>query len=273
MLSKYSHNTLSLQAMVLTSAQKQAAYTLRLEISSRKTKSGRELTEEEIAERQQKLDDYVKTRQRQRSVVHVVKKHVTAEATRVIEAVQEDGDRTRADFRDVLQGKLSSTGSSDPREELRAIKAAELLMRSRKETLRALVKAEDEANPAKRQKKGPPEVDSAQKLKMADAFVKQHKKEGMLIFSRRYIDNYIRRTPEEHGIKALRQSLKDYWAFVADYKLRYNDAFLLDNYLSREWADFWAAADQNAVAKSPSVVISEFVRKIRGPVVCKEEVA
>lgn len=277
LISKYAHNTLNLQAMVLTSAQKQAAYTLRLEISSRKTKGGRELTEEEIAERQQKLDEYMKTRQRQRSVVvHVVKKHVTAEATRVIKAVQEDGDRTRADFQDVLQGKLPSAGSLDPREELRAIKASKVLMRNREESLRALVKADDGAKPAKRQKKGSPEAVlevSTLQLKMAEAFVKQHEKERLHLHPGKYIGGYIRQTPEEHGMKALQKSLKDYWAFVADLKLRCNDAFLLQQHLAKEWADFLAKVDQNMVSKSPSAVVAEFVSKARGLVACKEEVS
>jgi len=245
-----------------------------LEINSKKTKSGRDLTEEEIGEKQAKLDEYMKSRQRHRAVVHEVKKHVTAQADRVIEAVQDESRSTRAAFQDVLKGDLPTGDGLDPREELRTIKAAKAMMRNREESLRALVKAEEGPKPAKRQKtESPaavPEV-SASQLKLAEAFVKRHEKEDLRLCGSQYIGQYIHQVPE-HSLKALQKSLKDYWTLLAELRPRCgNESYILQQYLADHWRAFHRT--QEGPSKSPSAVISEFMRVVRGPVVaCKEEV-
>jgi hypothetical protein len=68
--------------------------------------------------------------------------------------------------------------------------------------------------------------------------------------------------------------LKDYWAFVADLKLRYgNEAWVLERHLAEQWVKYLARPDKELLTKSPSVVVAEFVSKARGLVASKEEVS
>ena len=224
-----------------------------------------------IRARQAEVDEFLRQK-----TVQEVNDHTSKEVTRAIAETREEGAKTRGNFQQLLRGNLPSTDEAmDPREELQAIKAAKVLMRSREESLRALVKAEEGPKPAKRQKtESPaavPEV-SASQLKLAEAFVKRHEKEDLRLCGSQYIGQYIHRVPE-HSLKALQKTLKDYWTLLAELRPRCgNESYILQRYLADHWSAFqWT---QEGPSKSPSSVISEFTRLVRGPVVaCKEEVS
>jgi hypothetical protein len=78
--------------------------------------------------------------------VKEVTEHTTKEANRVVENVENEGKKTRADFQQLLCGNLPSAGYEmvDPREERRAIKIAKAMLNQRDETLKHQVKMDNE---------------------------------------------------------------------------------------------------------------------------------
>jgi hypothetical protein len=94
-----------------------------------------------VLNRQNKVDEYL-----QQKTVKEVTEHTTKEANRVVENVENEGKKTRADFQQLLCGNLPSAGYEmvDPREERRAIKIAKAMLNQRDETLKHQVKMDNE---------------------------------------------------------------------------------------------------------------------------------
>jgi hypothetical protein len=188
------------------------------------------------------------------------------------EAVKEEAKKTRQEFQQLLCGSLpASDEAKDPQEELRAIKAAKLLLTTREQALQALVGT---SRPSKRQRIEPSESSvqiSEAQLKMAQDFMKKHEKLDPFCLPRKYIGGYLQRTVEEHGMKALRQSLKSYWACVDQFRATpgWRHELLLAKYLEKEWVIL--CGENWETSKSPSFVVAEFVRRLRHRLECKDE--
>jgi hypothetical protein len=193
------------------------------------------------------------------------------------EAVKEEGKKTRQEFQQLLCGSLpASDEAKDPQEELRAIKAAKLLLRNREQALQALV---DTSRPSKRQRSEPSESSmqiSEAQLKIAQDFMKKHEKLDPYPPGQ-YVGGYLQRTFEEHGMKALQRSLKSYWVCVKQFQATpgWHEECLLRRFLGQEWASLCASLHENSeMSKSPSFVVAEFVRRLRNRldlVACKDE--